>query len=64
MALSALSWQVGFTLSPAFGGFLLAALPNGVWWLAAGRISTHELRSSKSSIGGDPARRRVESDEG
>lgn len=36
MALSAFSWQVGFTIGPAAGGFLLAAMPNGVWLLAAG----------------------------
>ncbi len=36
MALSAFSWQVGFTISPAAGGFLLAAMPNGVWLLAGG----------------------------
>jgi MFS family permease len=36
MALSAFSWQVGFTIGPAAGGFLLAAMPNGVWILAAG----------------------------
>jgi len=36
MALSAFSWQVGFALGPAFGGFLLAAIPNGIWGLAAG----------------------------
>lgn len=35
MALSAFSWQIGFTLGPAVGGFLLAATPNGVWVLAA-----------------------------
>jgi predicted MFS family arabinose efflux permease len=37
MALSALSWQLGFTLGPAIGGFVLAATPNGTW-LAAGAI--------------------------
>jgi MFS family permease len=36
MALSAFSWQIGFTISPAAGGFLLAAMPNGVWLLAGG----------------------------
>ena len=30
MALSAFSWQVGFTVGPAVGGFLLAAVPNGI----------------------------------
>jgi MFS family permease len=36
MALSALSWQVGFTLGPAIGGFLLAVTPSGTWlvWAA------------------------------
>ena len=35
MALSALSWQVGFTLGPAVGGFALALSPSGVWLGAA-----------------------------
>jgi predicted MFS family arabinose efflux permease len=35
MALSALSWQVGFALGPAVGGFVLAYSPNAVWWGAA-----------------------------
>jgi len=35
MALSALSWQVGFALGPAIGGFGLAVSPNGVWLGAA-----------------------------
>jgi MFS family permease len=35
MALSALSWQVGFALGPAVGGFVLAYSPSGVWLGAA-----------------------------
>ncbi len=35
MALSALSWQAGFTLGPAIGGFALAFSPSGVWLGAA-----------------------------
>ena len=35
MALSALSWQAGFTLGPAVGGFALAFSPGGVWLGAA-----------------------------
>ena len=31
MALSALSWSVGFALGPAIGGFVLDAWPTGVW---------------------------------
>jgi MFS family permease len=31
MALSALSWQVGFALGPAIGGFLLERSPGGTW---------------------------------
>jgi len=37
MALSALSWQVGFALGPAIGGWVLAVSPDGVW-LAASAI--------------------------
>ena len=35
MALSALSWQVGFALGPAVGGFVLEYSPSGVWIGAA-----------------------------
>ncbi len=35
MALSALSWQVGFALGPAVGGFVLDYSPNGAWFGAA-----------------------------
>ena len=31
MALSALSWQVGFAVGPMVGGFLLAVTPGGTW---------------------------------
>ena len=36
MALSALSWQVGFAAGPAVGGFLLSVTPLGTWlvWAA------------------------------
>ncbi|MBM3679234.1 MAG: MFS transporter [Actinobacteria bacterium] len=35
MALSALSWQVGFSAGPAIGGFLLEASPSGTWLVLA-----------------------------
>jgi MFS family permease len=35
MAISALSWQVGFTVGPAAGGALLAASPTGLWLVMA-----------------------------
>jgi MFS family permease len=35
MAISALSWQVGFTIGPAAGAALLAASPTGLWIAAA-----------------------------
>ena len=35
MAISALSWQVGFTIGPAAGGVLLAASPAGLWVVMA-----------------------------
>ncbi|HJS49363.1 MAG TPA: MFS transporter, partial [Gaiellaceae bacterium] len=35
MALSALSWQVGFALGPAIGGYVLDVSPSGVWLGAA-----------------------------
>jgi MFS family permease len=36
MALSALSWQVGFALGPAVGGFVLEYSPNATWICAIG----------------------------
>ncbi|HLF68993.1 MAG TPA: MFS transporter [Gaiellaceae bacterium] len=36
MAVSALSWQVGFALGPALGGWVLSVSPDGVWLGAAG----------------------------
>jgi MFS family permease len=47
MALSAFSWQIGFTIGPALGGFLLAAIPNGIWGLAAGVV----LAAGIASVG-------------
>lgn len=35
MAISALSWQVGFMVGPAVGGVLLAASPTGLWIVMA-----------------------------
>jgi MFS family permease len=35
MALNALSWQIGFALGPALGGFGLALSPTGVWLAAS-----------------------------
>jgi MFS family permease len=35
MAVSALSWQVGFMVGPAVGGALLAASPTGLWIVMA-----------------------------
>jgi MFS family permease len=35
MAISALSWQVGFMIGPAVGGALLAASPAGLWLVTA-----------------------------
>ena len=35
MAFSTLSWEVGFAVGPAVGGFVLDAKPNALWLLAA-----------------------------
>ena len=35
MPLSALSWEIGFIIGPAAGGFILAAEPLALWPLAA-----------------------------
>ena len=47
MAISALSWQVGFTVGPAAGGALLAASPTGLW-LAMGAVL---LLTSAATLG-------------
>jgi MFS family permease len=43
MALSALSWQVGFALGPAVGGFALDMSPYGVWIGAAAICAANGL---------------------
>ena len=43
MALSALSWQVGFALGPAVGGFALAYAPYGLWIGAAAICAANGL---------------------
>lgn len=35
MALSAFSWQIGFTIGPPVGGFLLGLTPTGLWIVVA-----------------------------
>jgi len=36
MALSSMSWEVGFVIGPAIGGFVLASEPLALWPIAAG----------------------------
>jgi predicted MFS family arabinose efflux permease len=36
MAFSTLSWEIGFAVGPAVGGFVLDRSPNALWLLAAG----------------------------
>jgi MFS family permease len=43
MALSALSWQVGFALGPAVGGFALDLSPTGLWVGAAAICAANGL---------------------
>jgi MFS family permease len=35
LALSSVSWEVGFTAGPALAGLMLAAWPHGLWFVAA-----------------------------
>jgi MFS family permease len=35
MALSTLSWEIGFVIGPTAAGFILAAQPNALWPIAA-----------------------------
>jgi MFS family permease len=45
MALSAFSWQLGFTIGPAIGGFLLGVSPSGLWLVAAAGCAVTGLTS-------------------
>ena len=68
MAMSAFSWQIGFTIGPPVGGFLLGLTPTGLWivvasvcLLAAGAALALErrlpegVRLSPVSVRPDPA---------
>jgi MFS family permease len=35
LALSSMSWEIGFTVGPALAGLMLALWPNGLWFAAA-----------------------------
>jgi MFS family permease len=35
MALSTLSWEIGFVIGPTAAGFILAAQPNALWPIAS-----------------------------
>jgi predicted MFS family arabinose efflux permease len=35
MAFSTLSWEIGFAVGPAVGGFVLDRSPNALWIIAA-----------------------------
>ena len=61
MALSALSWQVGFALGPAIGGFALAASPSGVWFGGGGALSASRAPASLSLERSLPTRRTEQS---
>lgn len=62
MALSAFSWQLGFTIGPAVGGFLLGAWPSGLWVIAAagcvtaGALALALERSIPGSVRVSPTR--------
>jgi predicted MFS family arabinose efflux permease len=36
MALSTISWEIGFVIGPAIGGFVLGSEPLALWPLSAG----------------------------
>jgi MFS family permease len=66
MAISALSWQVGFTVGPATGGTLLAVSPTGLWLvmgaacLVAGIATLVLERSLPEGLRRAPRRARAE----
>jgi MFS family permease len=59
MAVSALSWQVGFMVGPAVGGALLAASPTGLWLVMASVLLLTGLASLALEHGLPEALRRV-----
>ena len=59
MAISALSWQVGFMVGPAVGGALLAASPTGLWLVMASVLLLTGLASLGLERGLPEALRRV-----
>ena len=59
MAISALSWQVGFTVGPAVGGALLAASPTGLWLVMASVLLLTGLSTLALERGLPEALRRV-----
>ena len=59
MAISALSWQVGFTIGPAVGGALLAASPTGLWVVMASVLLLTGLLTLALERGLPEALRRV-----
>jgi predicted MFS family arabinose efflux permease len=59
MAISALSWQVGFTIGPAVGGALLAASPTGLWLVMASVLLLTGLSTLLLERGLPEALRRV-----
>jgi MFS family permease len=59
MAISALSWQVGFMIGPATGGVLLAASPTGLWLVMASVLLLAGLATLALERGLPEALRRV-----
>src|SRR5918994_621101 len=65
MAVSALSWQVGFMVGPAVGGALLAASPTGLWLVMASTRRSpcrSRFRPTSPSPPGQPGRLRPDAD--
>ena len=59
MAISALSWQVGFMIGPATGGVLLAVSPTGLWLVMASVLLLAGLSTLALERGLPEALRRV-----
>jgi MFS family permease len=68
MAMSAFSWQIGFTIGPPVGGLLLSVSPTGLWifsaavCLAAGAGALLLERSLPRNVRRSPVSARVELD--
>jgi MFS family permease len=61
MALSSMSWEIGFTIGPAIGGFVLAIAPLTLWPIAAALLAVSVVAVLRTENRLPPALRRTPS---